>query len=144
MFGPAEEGSTNAVEPCDDCQIQDAKHYHGHASATSHWHYHSPEAGWEVMPDENTMLGYAMDGFPIYGAVDDTSLLDECNGKFADDGSYRYHVRTKEQVDGEADFCSDFAHINWRYFVGCYHGDVSNSSLGSSDEMDLPSDCYEE
>lgn len=37
------------------------------------------------------LLGYALDGFPIYGAVD-PSTLDACGG--ADNGTgYRYHIR---------------------------------------------------
>ena len=62
-----------------------------------------------------------MDGFPIYGPIDDdgheisASELDECNGKFhlMADGSgmytYRYHIT--------ADF---------PYFIGCYRGSVDD------------------
>lgn len=43
-------------------------------------------------PSENDLLGYAMDGFPIYGPLSDDSGLDTCNGRTVN-GSYQYHVR---------------------------------------------------
>lgn len=42
-----------------------------------------------------TLIGHALDGFPIYGPVSDASTLDACGG--ADTGAgYRYHIRTGE------------------------------------------------
>ena len=147
MVTANEEGATNAVEPPADSSIQNAKHFHGHASKGGTWHYHSPLAGWETMPSSDTLMGYAMDGFPVYGAVDDDTILDECNGRFDDDGNYMYHVRTTEQVDENEDYCpedDDAGHINWRYFIGCYHGALSNSSVTSSEGATLPDDCVAE
>ena len=46
------------------------------------------------IPHEGALVGWAMDGFPIYGALADVEAerdLDPCNGRFVD-GSYRYHV----------------------------------------------------
>ena len=55
------------------------------------WHIHNPHLG-EVDPSSSDLLAYALDGFPIYGPLSDTSLLDECNGRTVN-GGYQYHVR---------------------------------------------------
>ena len=44
-----------------------------------------------VEPTSNDLLGYALDGFPIYGPVSDPSILDGCNG-LTIGGQYQYHV----------------------------------------------------
>jgi len=41
--------------------------------------------------DSDTLLGYAFDGFPIYGPLSESSKLDECNGR-TKNGKYMYHV----------------------------------------------------
>ena len=41
--------------------------------------------------DSDTLLGYAFDGFPIYGPLSDSSNLDACNG-IEINGKYQYHV----------------------------------------------------
>ena len=46
----------------------------------------------QVNPSENDLLGYALDGFPIYGPLPDASVLDSCNGQIVN-GQYQYHVR---------------------------------------------------
>jgi len=45
-------------------------------------------------PSEDTLLGYAMDNFPIHGPVLGSAdvLLDECNGPTVN-GKCQYHVR---------------------------------------------------
>lgn len=65
------------------------------------WHYHAAESlvppphAWGRFPSEHTQVGWAIDGFPIYGALpsgsDEDAELDPCNGRFVD-GQYRYHV----------------------------------------------------
>ena len=73
-----------------------------------------------------------MDGFPIYGHLDDDSVLDACNGMVNDDGSYQYHVRTLDQIDGDLEYCNgNSPETNWNYILGCYSGSVSNLSLHS-------------
>jgi len=50
---------------------------------TSQWHYHHPSLGTgsvRTLPSAETHVGYALDGFPIFGA-DPTLRLDECNGR---------------------------------------------------------------
>lgn len=51
------------------------------------------------------IVGYARDGFPIYGPVLDESGLDSCGGLYAG-GQYQYHVRA-----GTADILSCFAGV---------------------------------
>ena len=97
----------NAVEPAAESPIQDAQHYWGHAARNFDWHYHSPLLGHATMRSNDTLVGYALDGFPIYGALSDQEAqdtLDHCNGRFHN-GTYRYHVRTLEQVDQSLGYC---------------------------------------
>ncbi|DAZ96211.1 TPA: hypothetical protein N0F65_012573 [Lagenidium giganteum] len=57
-----------------------------------------------------TLIGYAFDGFPVYGPFTERGVaptdLDVCNGRYGDDGTYRYHV-----TPGKAPF-----------LIGCYRG----------------------
>ena len=55
------------------------------------WHFHNPHMG-QQNPSENDLLGYALDGYPIYGPLPDASILDDCNGRTVN-GQYQYHVR---------------------------------------------------
>jgi len=91
------------------------------------------------------VLGYAMDGFPIYGplADDEVSALDACNGITNADGSYQYHVRAVSQVDEDLDYCvaSGSPQNNWNYILGCYSGSVAASYVYDSTTYALASDC---
>jgi len=57
------------------------------------------------------IIGVALDGFPIYGPIDENGRqltsreLDECHGRFTAMGEYRYHA-TKD----------------FPYFIGCFRG----------------------
>jgi hypothetical protein len=98
IWGPLLTDGTNAVEgskpvPC-----------YGHSSRTGMWHYHHPIMGCNMAANQETLLGYALDGFGIYGPLSGSkeevdAILDKCNGRSLEDGSYRYHVRTLAQVD---------------------------------------------
>jgi len=59
----------------------------------------------ELTADPSPLIGYALDGHPIYGPNGedgslmvpthvDGSILDECNGMIGNDGSYRYYITT--------------------------------------------------
>lgn len=77
------------------------------------WHVHHPYLGFSAAASSDDLLGYAMDGFEIYGPIVGTkeevdAVLDECNGMYVN-GVYRYHVRTTDQVDGDAEYCVDSA-----------------------------------
>ena len=69
------------------------------------------------------MLGFARDGFPIFGPPESTTKLDECNGHYVN-GSYRYHIRRLEDVNMSADYCRAVGHHanRWNWFLGCYKG----------------------
>eukprot|EP00947_MAST-08B_sp_MAST-8B-sp1_P000572 g572.t1 len=133
----------------------------GHAGYQKEWHYHAPNAGCAV-PGPNDLVGYAMDGFPIYGPhrgktkAEVDAVLDECNGRnggLTDGGTpcvdgqacpnYRYHLRTPDQVDSNLPYSSrscnnncndddDIGPTNWRYVLGCFHGSTDGTVTDSS------------
>ena len=141
IYGAQEAEGYNAVEPSSDSSVTDAQYWYGHCAFANDWHYHHPWAGHSTQPDSSTLIGYAMDGFPLYGPLDDASELDECNGRHVN-GSYQYHVRNLDQVDGNVDYCNgESAAIQWNYVIGCYHGDISKTVVGSSLTQSLPEDC---
>ncbi len=59
----------------------------------------------------DTLVGYAFDGFPIYGVREDTTLLDACGGTQELNG-YRYYLRADEP-----------------FVLGCYAGVPAQFSL---------------
>lgn len=136
-----ESSSDNAVESSDGSR-GNAGYWYGHGDGTNRWHFHAPEMGIEA-PSSDTLIGYAFDGFAIYGPLSDASVLDDCNGVTNSDGSYQYHVRTLDQVDNTLDYCNgDAVEVNWRYVLGCYSGDPRTyTSVNHQDEYTLPSDC---
>ena len=141
IYGAQEGGGTNAAEPEPGAQITDAQYWYGHAAMSGDWHYHSSLTGHKDMPGPSVKIGYALDGFPIFGALENSSLLDECNGRNIN-GSYQYHVRTLDQVDGSANYCDGTsAAIKWKYHIGCYHGDISTTIVSSRLTTQVPSDC---
>jgi len=135
IWGAVLSDGSNAVEgpepvPC-----------YGHESRTGMWHYHHPILGCNNAANQETLFGYAADGFPIYGPfsgskADVDDIIDKCNGQA---GSYRYHMRTLVQVDERMPYQDDSTdprnpmatavHNNWNYVLGCFSGKPS-SSLG--------------
>ncbi|KAL7540868.1 hypothetical protein ACHAXR_010440 [Thalassiosira sp. AJA248-18] len=139
-FGPQESDSNNAVEGT--MGVPGARFWYGHAGPNSAWHTHNPKMGREVESHE-TLLGYAMDGFPIYGHLDDDSVLDldQCNGIYKD-GKYQYHVRALEQVDDNLEYCNgNKPETNWNYILGCYSGSVQDTQIFDSTSYSLDGDC---
>eukprot|EP00588_Corethron_pennatum_P013768 CAMPEP_0194271594 /NCGR_PEP_ID=MMETSP0169-20130528/5336_1 /TAXON_ID=218684 /ORGANISM="Corethron pennatum, Strain L29A3" /LENGTH=1088 /DNA_ID=CAMNT_0039013977 /DNA_START=145 /DNA_END=3411 /DNA_ORIENTATION=- len=142
-YGPQEVGSDNAVDPTG--QIQDAQFWYGHATMQKVWHFHNPYMGKEA-PDKDTLLGYALDGYPIYGPYPENSsvALDECNGIFIN-GQYQYHVLEIDAIDGTTtDYCKSGEPKevnNWNYILGCYKGKTSETIVQPSDAFDIPTDC---
>jgi hypothetical protein len=149
-FGAQEASGDNAYEHAQDAFIVDAKYWYGHASPNNDWHYHTPHMGKEKIPAVTDMVGYALDGFPIYGPVANQTELDECNG-LAVNGTYQYHMKTAEQVQaggvhkGDSigpGYCNgDSPAIQWNYILGCYKGSLSKTVQGDCSTMTLPSDC---
>ena len=139
-FGPQEADSNNAVN---GNGVPGARFWYGHAGGAT-WHVHNPQMGEETVSSDK-LLGYAMDGFPIYGPLDDDSVsqLDPCNGIFNDNGSYQYHVRRIDQVDGDLEYCNgNSPETNWNYILGCYSGSVDDSEVYDSTSYTLDDDCF--
>ncbi|TMW65914.1 hypothetical protein Poli38472_003679 [Pythium oligandrum] len=67
------------------------------------------------------LLGYAFDGFPIYGPYTESGVLptdlDACNGRIGDDGTYRYHVTPAKAP----------------YVIGCFRGEPLGIPTVSND-----------
>lgn len=67
------------------------------------------------MNQPSPLIGYALDGFPLYGPYTEAGMLptdlDACNGRIGDDGNYRYHVTTTAP-----------------YLIGCFHGILPSST----------------
>ncbi|KAG7354540.1 FAD linked oxidase-like protein [Nitzschia inconspicua] len=117
----------------------------GHANVRSfYWHYHTsrlPPNG--NYPSQDELVGYAMDGFAIYGPLDNGAvsrqglplLLDECNGLVGDDGIYRYHMIRMEDIDFTAPMCNeqDPRVHNWKPVIGCFRGSTANSRVWLDD-----------
>lgn len=87
----------------------------GHVNPAEGYHYHAATGCTEASSggfEEDghaAMLGYAMDGYPIYGLLDSEGAeesLDECRGTTDDTRGYHYHAASA----GE------------NMFIGCYHG----------------------
>jgi len=139
-YGPQEGGSTNAVEPDNGASITDAQYWYGHAAMSGDWHFHNPHMGQED-PSSTDLLGYALDGFPIYGPVSDASSLDECNG-IEENGEYQYHVRDTDQVDSSLTYCNGSnPYNNWNYILGCFSGSLADTEVEDSTSFSLPVDC---
>mmetsp|Transcript_25994 Transcript_25994/g.32052 ORF Transcript_25994/g.32052 Transcript_25994/m.32052 type:complete len:220 (+) Transcript_25994:242-901(+) len=139
-YNALEGGSTNAVEPDASSFIQDAKFWYGHADRRNAWHFHNPHLGKES-PSSDELIGYALDGFPIYGPLSDTSGIDACNG-IQTNGQYQYHVQTIEQVDAALEYCNgNSPETNWNYVLGCYSGALDETDITNSDTYQIPEDC---
>ena len=70
-FGPQEADSNNAVN---GNGVPGARFwYAGHSAGGATWHVHNPQMGEETVSSDK-LLGYAVDGFPIYGPRDDDSV----------------------------------------------------------------------
>jgi len=141
-YGPMEAFDENAVEPS-ETDVVGSDFWYGHASNGGAWHFHNPQMGEETVATR-TLLGYSMDGFPIYGALSNRRVdqLDACNGLTNNDGSYEYHVRTLEQVDESLSYCNgNSPETNWNYILGCYSGTVEDTEIFSADGYELDDDC---
>jgi hypothetical protein len=149
-FGAQEAAGDNAYEHAEDAFIKDAKYWYGHASPDYTWHYHTPHMGAEAIANASTLVGYALDGFGLFGPVANQSELDTCNGRIdPSSGEYRYHMRRAEQVQagpthgGENGYCDGTSPaINWNYVIGCYKGTLTETKSGDCSTMSLPGeDC---
>lgn len=141
-----ESDSVNAVEPPENVS-KGAEFWYGHVGGNTGWHVHAPGMSIRNSTEltETDHIGWSLDGFPIFGPVDDPdALLDECNGRTVN-GNYQYHVRTHSQVDNNKDYCVDEANgspVNqWNYILGCYSGSLSFTEVTDSSDYILDADC---
>ncbi|MDO6459141.1 YHYH protein [Granulosicoccaceae sp. 1_MG-2023] len=85
----------------------------GHINPHEGYHYHAATGCTEIAAQSDghaALLGYAMDGYPIYGELDaegnEPGELDECRGQTDAVRGYHYHAASA----GE------------NMFIGCFHG----------------------
>ena len=84
--------STFTLGVFDDCG--------GHINPNEGYHYHAVNGCSEVVAQDDghaPMIGYAMDGYPIYGYLDEqgdaSTNLDECGGTSDETRGYHYHAQ---------------------------------------------------
>ena len=142
IYGPME-GPTPTVEAYGDPVYNDLLDTcGGHTGYNADYHYHQIFAITACSLEE-TIVGYALDGFPIYSNpsykwksgyektgnpksysfkaytyTGGTNSLDECNGQKQDDGSYRYYITE-----------------SFPYVIGCYTGTAKKQSGVAAQSM---------
>jgi hypothetical protein len=88
----------------------------GYVDASGAYRYYAPpdcllDALHEARGKPSPLIGYAFDGYPVYGRYGANGQvpldLDACNGRWDEDGYYRYHVTDAPP-----------------YTLGCFHGVV--------------------
>jgi hypothetical protein len=71
----------------------------GHCGRGDDYHYHIAPVHLEKVVGRGNPIGYALDGFALYGLTDaegkEPTGLDEFNGRYEKDGSYRYYSSKK-------------------------------------------------
>src|SRR5207253_3323418 len=77
----------------------------GHCGRGDDYHYHIAPVHLQAAVGKEQPIGYALDGFPLYGYSDaqgnEPQDLDAFNGRFEKDGSYRYYsTRTYPYING--------------------------------------------
>ncbi len=106
--------SAYTIAAFDDCG--------GHVNPNEGYHYHAATGCTEIADTQAdghaSLLGYAMDGYGIYGLADsdgnETEGLDECRGISDDTRGYHYHAASA----GE------------NTFIGCFTGKTVASEAG--------------
>ncbi|XP_070560502.1 uncharacterized protein [Ptychodera flava] len=126
LFSPFASSGLNAVEG-DDAETFDV--CDGHPDPNDRYHYHKMPASC-VAPYQlgvpSDIVGVALDGYAIYGPIDEngdlltSDDLDECHGRYVN-GVYRYHMTE-----------------DYPYIMGCFKGETrSDSGLGNTSR-----ECY--
>ena len=105
-----------------DNEIASFDNYYGHPQQTGQYHYHW-EPTYLTMTDPSILVGYSLDGFPVYGPVNQTdgqypTDLDDLNGhthvtEEYSDGIYHYHATSTVP-----------------YLIGGFRGQVGSSGGG--------------
>jgi hypothetical protein len=120
FFNPlnAEGQDAVKVEVFDSCQ--------GHPEMQGRYHYHQLSHCLDIdNAGHSHIVGYAFDGFAIYGPQEDTEIipadLDTCNGHENNELGYHYHTASK-----------------YPYVLGCYAGVVETSNFDSTPQAGQP------
>lgn len=142
IYGPME-GPTPTVEAYGDPVYNDLLDTcGGHTGYNADYHYHQIFAV-SACSLEETIVGYALDGFPIYSNpsykwksgyektgnpksysfkaytyTGGTNALDKCNGQTQTDGSYRYYITE-----------------SFPYVIGCYTGTAKKQTGVAAQSM---------
>lgn len=105
-----------------DNEIASFDNYYGHPQQSGTYHYHW-EPTYLTLADNSILVGYSLDGFPVYGPTKQTdgqypTDLDELNGHTAvtaeyPDGIYHYHATATVP-----------------YLIGGFRGQVGSSGGG--------------
>jgi hypothetical protein len=100
-------------------ELQDACDGHPHTGGIYHYHGYSPCLEDQDALGQSALIGYALDGFEIYGPYDENGQvlfsadLDECHGR-----------TSVVEWDGEmVEMYHYVATFDFPYTVGCYWGD---------------------
>ncbi len=77
----------------------------GHSGRADDYHYHVAPLHLQEFVGQNQPIGYALDGFPIYGSTEQdgstVSNLDQFNGHLDESGGYHYHAtQTYPYING--------------------------------------------
>ncbi|HEX9804357.1 MAG TPA: YHYH protein [Candidatus Dojkabacteria bacterium] len=124
IFNAFDAGGRDAVatEIQDECE--------GHPQEGDYYHYHGYSSCFEdneIKNEHSDLLGYALDGFGIYGLKGEngvelsTADLDECHG----------HTHTIEWDGEEKEMFHYHMTQDFPYTVGCFRGQVTTKSLSS-------------
>jgi hypothetical protein len=113
--GPNNQALTNEINSFDQ--------YYGHPDQTSRYHYHAEPYHLTTIKGESALLGFLLDGFPVYGPLEGGSTVDN-----ADLDVYHGHTHaTTEFPDGIYHYhtTSTAPYINGNGFYGTA-GTVTN------------------
>ncbi|MEO0394416.1 MAG: YHYH protein [Cyanobacteria bacterium P01_A01_bin.137] len=106
----------HTLAPFDDCG--------GHVNLNGGYHYHAHTGcptEVEQADSHAPMIGYALDGFPLYALLDadgeEPSELDQCRGDYDETRGYHYHV----------------ADAGSNSFINCFQGEYGCKLEGNGD-----------
>lgn len=84
--------------------IGELDEYGGHCGRGDDYHYHAAPVHLEKIVGKGNPIGYALDGFPLYGYTDaagkEPQDLDEFNGRMEKDGYRYYSTRKYPYING--------------------------------------------
>ena len=144
FFNPFEAGGMNAVEGYSEVWLDSCC---GHPQQHGVYHYHKyPSCVKSPFPDDgkqhSPVLGFAFDGFPIYGPFEEAGLmakelkgergLDVCNGHQDDTRGYHYHVTPGRFPYTFGGYAGVVEPSNNRGFNRAGSGAIENNAEGTS------------